>query len=627
MFYNGDVIDNTYQIVNEIGSGGMGIVYLAYHIRLEKFVVLKKIKGKYSNISMLRNEVDILKKLHHPFLPQVYDFFQYNKDIYTVIDYIDGYDLDYYIKNNCQFSEEQIVKWLKQLCEVLDYLHKQSPSIIHSDIKPANIIITGEGNVCLIDFGISLSSDALLKGFSKHYASPEQYENVMHIMCNEQSNVKIDKRTDIYSLGATFYHVMTGVEPNIEDEKQLPLSRYNSGYSDALTLIIDKAMQRDTNKRYQNALQMMNAVKNIKKLDARYKRYVLLQIASSLLAGIMVFSGITMIVQSGRDKNKNEYNSKYSQFINAYKSGNNDKAILYGNEIMNNSAFNSIMNYSTKALILHTVGDCFYDINDYVNSEEYYKNALVFAENENDADIYYRDYAISAVNNNDLENAQQVIDKMTKKFPNSLEIKLVNAQIAFQQNNFIESISILNSCVGSNIDSDTKYTANMLLGDSYKKIDNFQSAISAYQTAKSINDNATVLRKLGTAYLALSDKNQLTDNANLVNAKNCYLQLYNDYYLTVDDGINFAQSYSLSGNFDSAKNVLNRLAENYPSDYRIYMQLAFICNDSGDSQISIYCDKAHSVYKNSSNQIKNDVNQNDIERLKALYNQYCSSAW
>ena len=142
MIFNNTVIDNTYQVINEIGSGGMGVVYLAYHLRLEKYIVLKKIKNPHTNSSILRNEVDILKRLHHPYLPQVYDFIEYDGDLYTVIDYIDGYDLNYYIKNKYVFPESQLIKWLVQLAEVLCYLHSQSPRILHTDIKPANIIIT-----------------------------------------------------------------------------------------------------------------------------------------------------------------------------------------------------------------------------------------------------------------------------------------------------------------------------------------------------------------------------------------------------------------------------------------------------------------------------------------------------
>ena len=112
-------------------------------------------------------------------LPNIMDADVYKRqEVYTVMEYIDGYDLQYYQKQGYQFSEEQFILWLRQLCEVLEYLHGQNPAILHSDIKPANIMITPEGNVCLIDFNISLEEDGSeeLQGLSPWFAAPEQFE-------------------------------------------------------------------------------------------------------------------------------------------------------------------------------------------------------------------------------------------------------------------------------------------------------------------------------------------------------------------------------------------------------------------------------------------------------------------
>lgn len=180
---------------------------------------------------MLRNEVDILKELHHPYLPQVYDFIMYENDLYTIIDYVDGHDLKFYIDNGYVFSEGQLIKWLKQLCEVLSYLHTHNPQVLHTDIKPANIIVKNNGDICLIDFGISLFGAEQIKGISADYSSPEQYYNVEYIRNGQREYcVALDERVDIYSLGATFYHLMTGIKPSLL-EAQPRVSSYNYGYS------------------------------------------------------------------------------------------------------------------------------------------------------------------------------------------------------------------------------------------------------------------------------------------------------------------------------------------------------------------------------------------------------------
>ena len=221
MLFENMIVDDVYQVIEEIGSGGMGVVYLAYHLRLEKYVVLKQIKNPSVSTAMLRNEVDILKSLHHPYLPQVYDFIEFEGDIYTVIDYIDGYDLNCYIDNGWQFTESQLIKWLRQLCEVLSYLHTHYPPVLHTDIKPGNIIITTGGDICLIDFGISVYNTDVIKGLSENYSSPEQYGNFYYLQYGEGTYLQLDERTDIYSLGATFYHIMTGVRPDVRNTGQL----------------------------------------------------------------------------------------------------------------------------------------------------------------------------------------------------------------------------------------------------------------------------------------------------------------------------------------------------------------------------------------------------------------------
>ena len=141
----GEILNDTYEVMEEIGQGGGGIVYLAYHLRLQKKVVIKKMKESFGGNIKERREADILKSLHHKYLPQVYDFVQMGDTVFTVMDYIEGWDLLRYIQQGQQFDERQLLIWLRQLAEVLEYLHGQHPPIVHSDIKPSNIMITLDG--------------------------------------------------------------------------------------------------------------------------------------------------------------------------------------------------------------------------------------------------------------------------------------------------------------------------------------------------------------------------------------------------------------------------------------------------------------------------------------------------
>ncbi|MBD5459494.1 MAG: serine/threonine protein kinase, partial [Lachnospiraceae bacterium] len=148
-------LTGTYDIYEQIGAGGGGTVYRAMHKRLQKAVVLKKITGGATSIQECRTEVDILKNLRHSYLPQVLDFIESSEGIYTVMDFIPGKSMRQMLEEGHIFTEKEVLKYTRQLCEALDYLHSQNPPIVHGDIKPDNIMVTPEGNVCLIDFNIS----------------------------------------------------------------------------------------------------------------------------------------------------------------------------------------------------------------------------------------------------------------------------------------------------------------------------------------------------------------------------------------------------------------------------------------------------------------------------------------
>lgn len=311
-------IGNTYKIISQIGSGGGGNIFLAEHLRLNKKVVLKADKRKITtHPEVLRREVDALKDLNHTYIPQVHDFFVESETVYTVIDYIEGKSLDKSLKQGEKYSQRQVVRWAKQLLEALRYLHAPthgSPprGFVHSDIKPSNIMLTPYNDICLIDFNIALAiGEENVVGRSEGYASPEHYgldfsfsggtatwndttvvmdngEDTELISCMslEPSIKRIvvpDTRSDIYSLGATLYHLLSGKRPAKSAFDVEPLSERE--FSPQIVKIIARAMQPNPELRYQTAEEMLYAFENLRENDPRaqlYKRN--LQIAIVLLA-------------------------------------------------------------------------------------------------------------------------------------------------------------------------------------------------------------------------------------------------------------------------------------------------------------------------------------------------------
>lgn len=629
MLYKDLVIYNTYQVIEEIGSGGMGVVYLAYHLNLEKYVVMKKIKGSYNDKFFIRNEVDILKKLHHPYLPQVYDFIEYESEMYTVIDYIDGSDLSCYIENGYYFEESQLIKWLNQLCEVLEYLHSQNPTIIHTDIKPANIIITPEGNICLIDFGISLSETETVKGLSENYSSPEQFYNVQCILNgNRNCLVSLDTRTDIYSLGATFYHMMTGVKPNVRIQ-QPAISQYSLEYSEPLIEIIEKSMNYNPEDRYVSASQMKKAVLNMRKLDSRYKRYVFVQLASSLIAGLMIVSGITMIYFGNKENVANNYETEYNSFLSLSNIGNYQSAIEKGNAIINNRSYDSIIKDNSKAELLYGIGECCYETENYADAYEYYTRAVNCCTDDSKRETYERDRILALIKNGDLQEAEEQLAIVRENIPYATCLVVIDAFLNYQKNDYESAIKIIDSNILKIGDTDNLYLANIIKGDACRKTNDMFGAVCAYESACRVNKTVSSLRKLGNAYLALSDSYLDSNVAYLNKAKECFETVCNNYYPSIDDIINIAQTYRLLGNYSNCINFLNDyVSKNSVDDYRVYMQMAIAGDATGDSNVTSYCQKAHQIFRNNEDyEMNSNYDNEDIAIMKNLYKKYCNSVW
>lgn len=335
------VIANTYEIIAEIGVGGGGTVFLAYHKRLGKRVVLKEDKRKVTtDEELLRREVDVLKNLHHTYIPQVYDYFIENNKVYTVMDFVEGESLDRALKRGETFSQAQIVKWGSQVLSALDYLHapvhgNPPKGYVHSDIKPANIMLQPSGDICLIDFNIALAiGEENIVGRSAGYASPEHYgldySNIgVGNTHSKSSNKKIkpDIRSDIYMLGATLYHLLTGERPAQNALEVKPLSEQN--YNPSIIAILSKAMHPNPDLRYQTAEEMLVAFRRLREDDPRV---IKLRRAHRIMSFVLVVCFLMSISVSGiglkRMQTTEEWLKLAEYSTSSLQEGNQKKAVL-----------------------------------------------------------------------------------------------------------------------------------------------------------------------------------------------------------------------------------------------------------------------------------------------------------
>ncbi|MCX7921400.1 MAG: serine/threonine-protein kinase [Clostridia bacterium] len=257
----GQLFDGKYRILKVLGKGGMGTVYLAENVKLGTLWAIKSINKQANSKIDILVESNILKQLNHPSLPRIFDILEDESNIYVIVDYIDGTPLDKELQNVGKFPEETVVRWAKQICDVLIYLHTHKPNpIIYRDMKPSNIILTREGSIKLIDFGIAREykagseSDTIYIG-TRGYAAPEQYGA-------GQTNAA----TDIFSLGITLYHILTGKGPNEPPYELKPVRTLDKSLSEGIEYIISKCTRQDPGERYQSAQELLSELANIEKV-------------------------------------------------------------------------------------------------------------------------------------------------------------------------------------------------------------------------------------------------------------------------------------------------------------------------------------------------------------------------
>jgi eukaryotic-like serine/threonine-protein kinase len=265
------ILQGRYRIVRQLGQGGMGAVYEAVDQRLDTTVALKETFFADERLrKQFEREARLLARLHHPALPRVSDHFSEGDGQFLVMQFIPGDDLsEMMTRKRGPFPPDQVLTWADQLLDALDYLHTQDPQIVHRDIKPQNLKLTSRGQIILLDFGLAkgqpgeisrVTTGASIFGYTPNYAPLEQIQGL-----------GTNSRSDLYSLGATLYHLMTGVKPpdaltraaalvNGQADPLIPPSQANPAVATEVDRILGKAMSQNREQRYSTASDMRKAL-------------------------------------------------------------------------------------------------------------------------------------------------------------------------------------------------------------------------------------------------------------------------------------------------------------------------------------------------------------------------------
>jgi serine/threonine protein kinase len=264
------ILQGRYRIVRQLGQGGMGAVYEAVDQRLDTTVALKETLFSEERLrKQFEREARLLARLHHPALPRVSDHFSEGDGQFLVMQFIPGDDLsEMMARKRGPFPTDQVLTWADQLLDALDYLHTQDPQIVHRDIKPQNLKLTARGQIILLDFGLAkgqagdvsrVTTSASIFGYTPNYAPLEQIQGL-----------GTDSRSDLYSLAATLYHLMTGVKPpdaltraaalvNGQPDPLPPASVANPAVAPEIDAVLAKAMAQNREQRYATAADMQRA--------------------------------------------------------------------------------------------------------------------------------------------------------------------------------------------------------------------------------------------------------------------------------------------------------------------------------------------------------------------------------
>jgi serine/threonine-protein kinase len=648
----GTVLDGKYEILKKVGQGGMSIVYLAMDNRLNKQWAVKEIKNDGSKsvetlLKGLEREANILKNVDHPVLPRIVDIINENGTIYVIMDFVEGKPLSDVLKQEGAQKQSDVIEWGRALASALDYLHSMNPPIIYRDMKPSNVMLKPDGSVKLIDFGtakeyvIENNADTTALG-TRGYAAPEQFGD-----SQGRGIYNTDARTDIYNLGATLYHLVTGKNPCEPPYEIKPIRQWNPLLSSGLEQIIIKCCQANPQDRYQSCSELLYALDHYTELDNEYKANSKKKLAKfGIVAGLSLLSvGVAVIGGlKKRDLKEQSYNTRITEAEEALQENKIEEAIQYYKEAINlddtlSEAYTGLLDtyayyydendagaktsdgvesgaemgvrYVTKYMdkvkddVKYEVAIIYYnEVQDYKTAMKYFNEVKDDKEfpDEVEQAAYY-----SAICENKIKKNSSFANNKDNLFSfenyNSTELSDTNAS---KYVNYLNIASIYVDNLGSDAEDMPQRTID-LLNEANDKLDENSTALAnAFPEDRGVKYyTAQYARILYAVYTYKAENTKDIDSREA-------------YYLSAIDALNrYLASIDITADSIS-ENTKKSYIKYTKEEAETYIALADISRDEG------YYDKAEQIYKSVEDSIGSDDYAADIyvSHLTYLYNRY-----
>lgn len=770
-----------YSDIRVINSGGGGIIYSAYHKRLGQKVILKKIRASSIDLVKKDREMRVLTSLSHTYLPKIYDFWSFGDEVYTVMEFIEGSSLKELIDAGEKFSETEVIRLTRQLADVVAYLHSSELHIIHSDIKPANIMLTcrnkdkpNERDICLIDFNISVLRESGFDetiGYTNGYAPVEQliryYEGRLYsrkseevqiskkaardertsipdatvlgddaepaderttlgvgsegraaldaeattlgdMSCDTEATVlgdacssdrttlgdatvlddaserttldrsaqstskssfsymesrtvqtkapakpvkksqylpatardardmakkfgrkvKIGEYTDIYSICAAMYNLLTGEVPPPCTNELAPIEKHCPELNDAFAHILNKGLKQDPKKRYQTSEEFKNALSQIAVSTKAFKNMRRTQDMLILLLTAGIGVGAFMTWRGGLMKLDDHASAAISQGYEYYNSGKYDEAIA----LLEDELFDLPIDPADARMAdaYYIIGSCRFENEDFSAAVDSYRMSLIY---QSDSTSVIRDYGIALARCGRIDAASEALSQAKAKGASNDDILLLDGEISYILGDIEKAEDSLVECIALSEDQGVLVRAAL-------RLDTIRGELKKYTYDERLELLASVADELlerSVAYVQLCERQaQLcmeaadSNEAYISRAAELFESIISTEYSTLTEHIDLAICYQRLGEYDNASKTLLDTAELYTS-YLVYKRLAFLEIDRQAAaaaelrdytSFSTYYEEAMRLYRET-------LTEEDMEMefLEKTYDEIVKKGW